>query len=331
MRCFYKVATSLMGKNVGLLYLCTDFSVKYRSLEDVVRVADDFIKEFSKRVDISVKSLVFIDNEHIGDDYLVFRFRAYIDDYDERYIGIRVVSYRDEIFLILATIDKSVSDRISEVGIDLYEERILAPSFIRDIVSTIKSPPGQRYIPTFVIYRILGQPEIDIETWRLRMEGEVERELEFSYEDIFRMPMTTLKSDFHCVTGWSVSNVEWEGVKLNYLTSLVGVRDGVSWVRVSSVDGYSTIIPFDDFCSENALLVIKMNGRYLSLEQGYPARIFIPHLYGWKGAKWVNKITFLFEYVDGYWEALGYHERGNVFLEERFKYLKRSRDQGNDM
>ena len=47
--------------------------------------------------------------------------------------------------------------------------------------------------------------------------------------------------------------------------------------------------------------------------------IFIPHLYGWKGAKWIHRIVFIKDYINGYWESLGYHVRANVWLEERFK------------
>jgi len=93
-------------------------------------------------------------------------------------------------------------------------------------------------------------------------------------------------------------------------------------VYTRSLDGYTTIIHIEDFLSEDSLLVIKINDKLLSLEQGYPARIFIPHLYGWKGTKWVTEIRLLSKYVDGYWEMLGYHERGNVLFEERFKAMR---------
>ena len=85
------------------------------------------------------------------------------------------------------------------------------------------------------------------------------------------------------------------------------------------VDGYTAPAPLEDALVEDAIVAYKINGKYLSVEQGFPARPFIPHLYGWKSAKWLNRIEFIRDYVDGYWEAYGYHERGNVWLEERFK------------
>ena len=70
---------------------------------------------------------------------------------------------------------------------------------------------------------------------------------------------------------------------------------------------------------EDSIVALKMNGKPLSPEQGFPARPFMPHLYGWKSAKWLTKIEFIPDYRDGYWEAYGYHERGDVYEEERFK------------
>ncbi|MEM0038167.1 MAG: sulfite oxidase-like oxidoreductase [Zestosphaera sp.] len=180
-------------------------------------------------------------------------------------------------------------------------------------------PPGQKAIPNFIIYRILGQPDVDVVKWRLRVGGEVSSPTTYTYEELLEMSSMSYVSDFHCVTGWSVRNVAWEGIPLRRLISEVNPSKEVSWVFVRSLDNYTTVIPYSDFNDERAILALKVNGRPLSVEQGFPARIFIPHLYGWKSAKWVTEIIFTREYKDGYWEALGYHERGNAWSEERFK------------
>lgn len=180
-------------------------------------------------------------------------------------------------------------------------------------------PPGQRAIPNFIVYRILGQPEVDVSRWRLRIGGEVNSPKTYTYEELLEMSDTSYVSDFHCVTGWSVKNVMWEGVSLRRLVGEVRPSGGVAWVFVKSLDNYTTVIPYSDFLDGRGILALKINGRPISIEQGFPARIFIPHLYGWKSAKWVVEINFTKEYRDGYWEALGYHERGNAWSEERFK------------
>lgn len=180
-------------------------------------------------------------------------------------------------------------------------------------------PPGQRKIPSFVIYRILGQPTVDIDNWRFEITGKVENPLKLSYEELRSMIDMEYVSDFHCVTGWTVEGVRWRGVSLRKLFEMARPMKSVNWGYVVCVDGYSTIIPYEDLASDRAILALELNGEPLTPEQGYPARIFIPHLYGWKSAKWVWKIELREDYVDGYWEALGYHERGNVWRDERFK------------
>jgi DMSO/TMAO reductase YedYZ molybdopterin-dependent catalytic subunit len=89
------------------------------------------------------------------------------------------------------------------------------------------------------------------------------------------------------------------------------------------MDGYTTPVPIEDAMTEDSLIAFKMNNGPIPVEQGFPARPFIPHLYAWKSAKWLTKIEFMEDYEDGYWEARGYHERGKVADEERFKNRKR--------
>ena len=185
----------------------------------------------------------------------------------------------------------------------------------------VSEAPGQRYIPDFVIYMALGKPVVDIAKYKFMVDGLVKNKLTLSYDDLSNLPMKKFKSDFHCVTGWSVKDVEWEGIPLTFFAEKAGVQNNVKWVYFTSLDGYTSVVAMEDYMKPNALLVLKMNGKKLPLEHGYPARIFIPHLYGWKGAKWVYKITFLEKYRDGYWEALGYNERGRVQFEERFKRI----------
>ena len=185
----------------------------------------------------------------------------------------------------------------------------------------VRDAPGQKYIPSFVIYMAFGKPSVNIDEYRLVVDGLVRNRLSYSYEELKKLPMKRIVTDFHCVTGWSVSNVEWEGVPLKYFADSAGVSDSAKWVYFLSMDGYTTVVSIEDYLSRDSILAIKMNGSILPPEHGYPARIIIPHLYGWKGAKWVYKILFMEKYRDGYWEALGYNERGRVELEERFKNI----------
>ena len=183
-----------------------------------------------------------------------------------------------------------------------------------------KIPPNQRFIPKFIIYAALGIPRIQIEKWRLKITGLVERELEFSYEELKQMMNKKYQADFHCVTKWSIKGVTWEGVSIKELAKKAKVKEEAKWLYVKCSDGYTTVIPIEDALDDKAIIALKMNGKEIPLENGFPARIFVPHLYGWKSAKWVQKLEFISDYRDGFWEERGYHERGNVWEEERFKH-----------
>ena len=186
-------------------------------------------------------------------------------------------------------------------------------------------PPGQRYTDSFFIYSALGIPEVDIESYRLRLVGP--RTLEFTYDELKAMDRVKVEADFHCVEGWSIRSVVFEGPGLSSLLRKAGLGDA-KYVVFVGLDGYSSVAPVEDALDERAVLAIKMNGRPLTLEQGFPVRPVIPHLYGWKSAKWLKEVRLTESYLDGYWEARGYHERGNVWKGERFKTFSRKEKAG---
>jgi DMSO/TMAO reductase YedYZ molybdopterin-dependent catalytic subunit len=179
--------------------------------------------------------------------------------------------------------------------------------------------PGQYYSKRWIYYSALGEPEIRADAWRLKVDGLVERPVRLTLADLERMPQTQLQRDFQCVTKWSIKDVQWEGVRLVEIGKLVGVKPEAQWVIFRCADGYTTPVPVEDALTEEALIALRMNGAPIPAPQGYPARPFLPHLYGWKSAKWLTGIEFVPAYVDGYWEKLGYHERANIWEEERFK------------
>ncbi len=171
-------------------------------------------------------------------------------------------------------------------------------------------PPGQRWIRRFIRYSALPPPEVDIDSYRLRVA-----DVELSYGELLGMIDFRGKMDFHCVTGWSVAGVEMEGITFRGLGRIAEPRGRYAFF--TSLEGYTSIVPIEDYLK--GILLLRIDGRPLSYEEGFPARPFFEHLYAWKSAKWLRSIDFLEDYVDGYWEERGYHERGNVWLEERFK------------
>jgi DMSO/TMAO reductase YedYZ molybdopterin-dependent catalytic subunit len=180
-------------------------------------------------------------------------------------------------------------------------------------------PPGQFFAKRWALYTALGVPKIDLATWRLTTSGLVERPLSLSFENLQKLPGVKLTRDFQCVTTWGIKDVVWEGVAFRELAKETGVKPEANWVMFHCADGYTAPVPLEDAMVEDSLVAWRMNGKPIPVEQGFPVRPFIPQLYGWKSAKWLTGIEFLPDYQDGYWERLGYHERGNIWDEERFK------------
>ena len=180
-------------------------------------------------------------------------------------------------------------------------------------------PPHQVWGRKFIIYAALGIPKVDLNGWKLRVDGLVEKPVEYTYDQLTSMPQTRYVKSFHCVTQWSIKDVDWEGVPIRTLVEPAKVSPDAKWVIFHTVENYDAPVPVEDGLAEDALMAFKLNGKPLLPEQGFPARPFMPNLYAWKSAKWTNRIELAKEYRDGYWEAYGYHERGNVWDQERFK------------
>ena len=181
------------------------------------------------------------------------------------------------------------------------------------------TPPGQSFAKRWAIYAAFGAPKLDLTTWRLSTKGLVNKPLTMSFTELEQLPQVKLTRDFHCVTSWSIKDVLWEGIAFRELAKLTSVKQEAEWVMFHCADGYTAPVPLEDAMVEDSLIAIKMNSKPIPIEQGFPARPFIPHLYGWKSAKWLTDVQFLPSYEDGYWEMYGYHERGNVWDQERFK------------
>ncbi|MDA1215815.1 MAG: molybdopterin-dependent oxidoreductase, partial [Chloroflexi bacterium] len=78
-------------------------------------------------------------------------------------------------------------------------------------------PPGQYVTTKMPVMSANSTPKVDLTTWRLRIFGEVETALEFTWDEFMALAQTDHTSDFHCVTQWSRLDVAWEGVPVRLL------------------------------------------------------------------------------------------------------------------
>jgi len=84
--------------------------------------------------------------------------------------------------------------------------------------------------------------------------------------------------------------------------------------------GWTTNLPLEHFLAEDALVAILHDSEPISTEHGGPARLIVPSLYAWKSAKWVAGVELVERDRAGFWEANGYHMRGDPWAEERYGY-----------
>jgi DMSO/TMAO reductase YedYZ molybdopterin-dependent catalytic subunit len=181
-----------------------------------------------------------------------------------------------------------------------------------------KTPPGQVATTKFPVLTYGDTPHIETSEWRMRVWGEVEEEKIFTWEDIMRMPQTTLKADFHCVTRWSRFDDEWTGVLFKDFVKFIKLKPTAKFVMQHAYGGYTTNNSLEVMMNEDVILAHTFNGQPLPREHGGPMRVFTPLRYAWKGAKWVNGFEFLANDRPGFWELNGYNTPADPWKEERF-------------
>ena len=185
-------------------------------------------------------------------------------------------------------------------------------------------PPAQHEIQNLLRWNIdhpgivPENPEFHPEKWKLTVDGEVENPLELTWKDLLNLPAVESTSDFHCVEGWSVRNLEWYGVKFNTLVQIVKPKKNARNVLFTCSDGYTTSSVLKDLLKENVLLAYKLNGKFLETPIGGPLRLVVPDRYAFKSAMWIERVTLAKRKERGYWEKRGYSDTADVWKNDRF-------------
>lgn len=179
-------------------------------------------------------------------------------------------------------------------------------------------PPGQKLTTNFPVLDLGIKPEVPLEDWSLEIKGEVTHPLKLTWEEFQELPQVEDTSDFHCVTTWSRYDCAWRGVALTELFERVQPTEAAKFVYFTSYDGYTTNVPLERCLDDDVLIATQFDGEPLTREHGGPARVIIPKLYAWKGAKFVREIDFLSEDKLGFWEVRGYSNSADPFKEERY-------------
>jgi DMSO/TMAO reductase YedYZ molybdopterin-dependent catalytic subunit len=129
----------------------------------------------------------------------------------------------------------------------------------------------------------------------------------FTYAHLRALPRAEQISTFHCVTGWTVKNVHWGGVRISDIFDLVRPVPAAGALQlVSAEKPYVDYLTIKQVRLHDVMLAYEMNGKPLPREHGAPLRLIIPEMYGYKNVKWLESINLVSKPEDGYWEQLGY-------------------------
>lgn len=189
-------------------------------------------------------------------------------------------------------------------------------------------PPGQ-YVPRgWPVLHYGPVPRVDLQTWSFTVFGETAsgERTTWSWPEMGHLPRTGLRSDFHCVTKFSTFDNDWRGVSTQTVLDLAPPADDVTHVLVWAEYGYSANMRLADFAHPDAIFATHWNGEELSADHGYPMRLVVPHLYAWKGPKWVTGVEYMTEDRRGFWEERGYHNLADPWTEQRYSYQEEPGD-----
>ena len=196
-------------------------------------------------------------------------------------------------------------------------------------------------VDRFFVRSHFSVPQIDVNTWRLKIEGEVETPLELTYDEVRGMESRTVAVTLECagngrayltppVAGaqWergAVGTAEWTGVLLSEVLRRAGLKHSVREVIFEGADRgeikepsgpageihYARSMPLKK-ATDDALLAFKMNGEDLTPAHGAPLRLIVPGWYGMASVKWLTRIIASAQPFNGYYQTIDYAtwERG---------------------
>ncbi len=164
----------------------------------------------------------------------------------------------------------------------------------------------------FRIYSISGTfPVIAPSAYSLEVTGLVDRPRTYTLDALESMPRTAFVKDFHCVTGWTVPAVHWEGVRLSDILDDVGVQKGAVALRFESYDGADTeSLTLEQARLPDVIVAYRMLGAPVTTEHGGPVRLYVAPMFGYKSLKWLSAIRVEDQVIPGFWEENGYPVNG---------------------
>ena len=199
-------------------------------------------------------------------------------------------------------------------------------------------PPGQHPVdefPRFGTHLHRPAPPVPVDPV-IEISGAGAKTFALPLAELATLPRRELTADFHCVAGWSATNLHWEGVAFEtfYRTIIEPLQpdSSVTHIVFGGLDHYRSIVSIEDALADDVLIAERLNGRQLDSDHGAPARLVSPNQYGFVSTKHLCSIELhTTSPPDSYRHAypknqlalrlLGPHPRARVWKEERHRYL----------
>jgi DMSO/TMAO reductase YedYZ molybdopterin-dependent catalytic subunit len=168
----------------------------------------------------------------------------------------------------------------------------------------------------YTMSKNVADPVIAAGDWSLRVGGLVRDELRLAYDELLTLPRhdqyVTLRCVSNRVDGRLMSTALFSGVRVRDLLERAGLDPAAGTVVFRSPDGHADSLDLGRALADETLIAYAMNGRTLSREHGFPARLLAPGLYGFKHVKWLTEIEVISGPFTGHWQALGWTATARV-------------------
>ncbi|MEY3012636.1 MAG: hypothetical protein RIT45_1371 [Pseudomonadota bacterium] len=185
--------------------------------------------------------------------------------------------------------------------------------------SDARLPAGQTAVRKWPRLDLGVLPEVDPATFVLVVDGACRNPLRLGPTELAAFPQVRGRQDFHCVTGWSRLDLDLAGVRVADVLAAADPLPDARFVLARGADGYSTNLTLADCLAPDVLLVTQWEGAPLPIEHGGPLRMVTPHLWAWKGTKWIVRLQLRQREQRGFWERRGYSNSADPFRGERFE------------
>jgi DMSO/TMAO reductase YedYZ molybdopterin-dependent catalytic subunit len=185
----------------------------------------------------------------------------------------------------------------------------------------------------FFVRNHFDVPELDLQRWRLSVEGCVERPVQWTWQELAALPEKTVFATVECAGNgrsflekkaagvqWgagAIGHAEWTGVPMHLVLEKSGLKAHAVEVLFTGADrgsepdhpepmNFERSLPLDKALHPDTLLATHLNGEPLEPIHGFPVRLFVPGWYGVASVKWLTRIEVLDRTFHGYFQSKKY-------------------------